>query len=313
MLEGACDVVADAGGAHLGDGEAAGGDDDGVGGYVSAGGVDEEAVGFGVGGRDRFDCGAGAGFDVGGDAFGFEHDDDLLRAAVAEELAEGFFVEGDVVLLDEGNEVAGGVAREGGAGEVRIFAEVVVGGDVGVGEVAAAAAGDKDFAAYTFAVFDQEGAASAFAGFDGGHHACGTCSEDDDVVMLVHFAVRLPACLFLHQTTEETAMKALPWIIAGAGVAAAAYILYNTPGPEYATGSDTIEGAARNVAQWGSKRRITGKGTNVVGKVKEGFARVTGDADLADEGVGQQIAGGLEDAAGAVAQAAGKTLHEFNR
>jgi uncharacterized protein YjbJ (UPF0337 family) len=108
-------------------------------------------------------------------------------------------------------------------------------------------------------------------------------------------------------------MKALPWIIAGAGIAAAAYVLYNTPGPEYATGSDTMESAARSTSQWGSKQRIAGKGTSVLGKVKEGFANATGNADLADEGVGQQVVGGLKDAAGKVAQAAGQTMHEFNR
>jgi uncharacterized protein YjbJ (UPF0337 family) len=114
-------------------------------------------------------------------------------------------------------------------------------------------------------------------------------------------------------TDRRIAMKTLPWIIAGAGLAAAAYVLYNTPGPEYATGSDTVEGAARQASQWGSKQRITGKGTGIVGKVKQGVANVTGNADLADEGAGQQVVGGLKDAVGKVAQAAGQTLHELNR
>jgi hypothetical protein len=39
-------------------------------------------------------------------------------------------------------------------------------------------------------------------------------------------------------------MKALPWIIAGTAIGVAAYVVLNTPGPEYATGNDTLEQAA---------------------------------------------------------------------
>jgi uncharacterized protein YjbJ (UPF0337 family) len=108
-------------------------------------------------------------------------------------------------------------------------------------------------------------------------------------------------------------MKTLPWIIAGAGAAAAIYILLNMPGPEYATGSDTMEDAARGTSKWGSKSRLSGAGGNLVGRVKEGFGRATGDADLMDEGAGDQVVGSLKNAAGKVAQAAGQTLHELNR
>ncbi len=108
-------------------------------------------------------------------------------------------------------------------------------------------------------------------------------------------------------------MKALPWIIAAAGLVAAAYVVANTPGPEYATGNDDIENAARRTSVWGSKNRISGSGTNLVGKLKEGFGNATGNADLANQGVVDQVAGSVKDAAGAVAQAAGQTIHDFNR
>ena len=48
--------------------------------------------------------------DFGLGAFAFEHGEDVLGGAVAEELAEGFFVVGDVVLFYEGDDVGGGVA-----------------------------------------------------------------------------------------------------------------------------------------------------------------------------------------------------------
>ena len=108
-------------------------------------------------------------------------------------------------------------------------------------------------------------------------------------------------------------MKSFPWILAAAGIGVAAYILYNTPGPQYATGNDDIEGAARSTAQWGSKTRLRGAGGKFVGKAKQAFGNVTGNPDLADEGVFDQVAGTVKDAAGAIGQAAGQTLHDFNR
>jgi len=108
-------------------------------------------------------------------------------------------------------------------------------------------------------------------------------------------------------------MKSLPWILAAVGLGVAAYIVINTPGPEYATGNDDIENAARKTSAWGSKNRITGTGTNLGGKLKEGLGNLTGNDDLANEGVVDQVAGKIKDAAGSVAQAAGQTIHEFNR
>jgi uncharacterized protein YjbJ (UPF0337 family) len=106
----------------------------------------------------------------------------------------------------------------------------------------------------------------------------------------------------------------LPFVLAlASGAAIAAYILINTPGPEYATGNDSLEDTARGTAQWGSKRRVASAGSSVLGKVKEGVGRVTGDDDLAADGLVDQAAGAVQNAAGKVAQAAGETLHELNR
>jgi uncharacterized protein YjbJ (UPF0337 family) len=108
-------------------------------------------------------------------------------------------------------------------------------------------------------------------------------------------------------------MKAFPWILAAVGIGVAAYVVANTPGPQYATGNDDIESAARRTSQWGSNKRVTGKGTRLGGKLKEGLGNLTGNPDLADEGLGDEIAGSVKDAAGSVAQAAGQTLHDLNR
>jgi uncharacterized protein YjbJ (UPF0337 family) len=108
-------------------------------------------------------------------------------------------------------------------------------------------------------------------------------------------------------------MKALTWVIAGVGVGVIAYIVLNQPGPEYATGDDDVEYAADRAALWGSKQRLYGAGRGVAGKVKEGVARITGDDQLAGEGMVDQVAGAVKDTAGRAAQAVGQTVHDLNR
>jgi len=108
-------------------------------------------------------------------------------------------------------------------------------------------------------------------------------------------------------------MKALPWVIAAGAVAAAAYILLNNLGPQADTGFDSVEDAAYRTAHWGSKNRLAGSGRNFAGRVKEGIGNLAGNPDLADEGVFDQVAGSVKDAAGTVAQAAGQTIHDLNR
>jgi uncharacterized protein YjbJ (UPF0337 family) len=108
-------------------------------------------------------------------------------------------------------------------------------------------------------------------------------------------------------------MKSLGWLAVGAGLAAAVYILLNQPGPQYATGIDEVEDAADRTSLWGSKQRFSGAGARLGGKVKEGFGQLTGNDELAGEGVADQLAGAVKDTAGKVAQAAGETIHELNR
>jgi uncharacterized protein YjbJ (UPF0337 family) len=108
-------------------------------------------------------------------------------------------------------------------------------------------------------------------------------------------------------------MKALPWTIAGISVGIAAYVLLNQPGPRYATGSDDVEDAAGKTSLWGSKQRLAGTGGGLAGQLKEGAGKLTGDDQLAAEGVVDQVAGAVRDTVGEAAQAAGQSLHELNR
>jgi uncharacterized protein YjbJ (UPF0337 family) len=108
-------------------------------------------------------------------------------------------------------------------------------------------------------------------------------------------------------------MKTLAWLVGGIGIGLAVYLVANAPGPEYATGSDNLENAARNTFGWGAKQRGRGLGSNIAGRVKEGLGNLTGNPDLADSGVADQVAGNVREGAGKVAQAAGQTLHDLNR
>jgi uncharacterized protein YjbJ (UPF0337 family) len=108
-------------------------------------------------------------------------------------------------------------------------------------------------------------------------------------------------------------MKSLTWVIAGVGVAIAAYIVFNQPGPQSATGDDDVEYAAGRTALWGSKERLSGTARGLAGRVKEGIGAATGNDQLADAGVGDQVTGALEDTAGKVAQSVGQTIHDLNR
>jgi uncharacterized protein YjbJ (UPF0337 family) len=108
-------------------------------------------------------------------------------------------------------------------------------------------------------------------------------------------------------------MKGFTWVIAGVGVAMAAYIVLNQPGPQYTTGEDDVEYAADRTALWGSKQRLSGTGGRLAGRLKQGLGRATGNDQLAGEGVADELAGAVKDTAGKVAQAAGQTIHDLNR
>ena len=109
-------------------------------------------------------------------------------------------------------------------------------------------------------------------------------------------------------------MKALPWIFAGVGAGiAAVYVLMNQPRMQAETGWDSVENTADRAFGWGSQNRVSGAARNIAGKVKEGVGRVAGDGRIVDEGVADQAVGSAKNAVGAVAQAAGETLHDLNR
>jgi uncharacterized protein YjbJ (UPF0337 family) len=107
-------------------------------------------------------------------------------------------------------------------------------------------------------------------------------------------------------------MKMFPWMIAAAGLGFAAYVVFNRSAM-YATGPGDAEDVGRMAFGWGTKQRASGVGGQLSGRLKEGVGRITGNDNLAGEGIADQAAGLAKDAAGSVAQAVGQTIHEFNR
>ena len=179
------DAITERGGADLRDRQSTGGDHQARGAKVSAVGLDREAFALGLaammanlmhGGRHRPLHAAVL-------AFGAQHVDDLLRGIVAEELAPIPFVEIDAVSLHKLDKIARRAARQRRAHEMRIEAEIVLGADPPIGEVAAAPAGDADLLGKPGGVIHQQHAASALAGGGGAHHAGGAGADDHDIEM----------------------------------------------------------------------------------------------------------------------------------
>jgi len=107
----------------------------------------------------------------------------------------------------------------------------------------------------------------------------------------------------------------LALLLAGGAIGAAVTILIlnSEREPEYATGYDGVERAAGKTFGWGTKQRAKGKMQSVVGDVKEGIGRFTGDADLEGEGSVDRMVGNVKDAVGEIGTAAAQTLHDLNR
>ena len=106
-------------------------------------------------------------------------------------------------------------------------------------------------------------------------------------------------------------MRASNLLLAGIGVGAIlTYALFYEPTLQQETGFDGVEDAANRVRRWGTKKRFGAGADTFVGLAKEGAGRVTGDDDLASEGIEDQAVESVKDTPG---QAVDETIHELNR
>jgi hypothetical protein len=170
-------VVAKGSGAHFGDGEAAGGNDENGGPKFRELGAQNE---FG-GSLDFADSCVQEDLHLGGAAFGFEHASDFGSRMVAKKLAESFLVKGDAVFPEESNEIGGCEAGERGFGKVRIGGDEILRRGANVGEIAAATARNEYLLADTFGVFEDGDTVAALPCLDGAKQTGGAAAENKDV------------------------------------------------------------------------------------------------------------------------------------
>ena len=144
---------------------------------------------------DPCDLLTSADFDVALFALRQQHRDDLFCRTVAEQLAERLFVPRNPVALDQVEEIARGVPRERGFGEMAIGREVVVGPGAQIGEIAPPAARDEDFLPHRLGLFEHQHAPPALPGDRGAEQSRSSAAQYDRI--MAHAMVRgrsLPAC-----------------------------------------------------------------------------------------------------------------------
>ena len=130
-----------------------------------------------------------------------QHIDQVLRRAVAKQLALVLLMEGHAVLLQQRDEIGRCVARQGAAAERRVLAQEMpvrlAHVQVAVGEVAATAAGDANFFSHFFAVVKDEDLQALLRGNTRAKQTGSTGAHNHNVkrfhaVSLVGVALTLP-------------------------------------------------------------------------------------------------------------------------
>jgi uncharacterized protein YjbJ (UPF0337 family) len=114
------------------------------------------------------------------------------------------------------------------------------------------------------------------------------------------------------------------WIAAGASLGIGAYIILNgNTSASYASDYDTDDASddlrsgarrfSRKASNWGTGQRVSGTIGEMGGRLKEGFGNVTGDDQVANEGVADQVVGAVKDTAGRAAHAVSDTVNDLTR
>lgn len=112
-----------------------------------------------------------------------QHFGDVARGAVAEELSQSLFVIGNVVFLDQRNEIRWRVARQRRLSKMRIGGEKVLRPTMEIGEIASASARDKNLFSDPVGGFEHNDPTPSLAGFDRAHEAGSATAEDKNVAI----------------------------------------------------------------------------------------------------------------------------------
>jgi uncharacterized protein YjbJ (UPF0337 family) len=107
-------------------------------------------------------------------------------------------------------------------------------------------------------------------------------------------------------------MKTFPWIAVGVGAGLTTYLLLERFTPGYAAVGSDIDNASGKMSLWGWKTRLKGKGTSLVGALKERAVQALENGQLVAEGLGDRAFGEAENIAGHVSETIGGKLHTVN-
>lgn len=105
-------------------------------------------------------------------------------------------------------------------------------------------------------------------------------------------------------------MSKILWLVGGTALALAVFAILNAP--ELAPVND-VDRAAGKLGEWGTKQRVGGAAGQLFGKAKQAVGDLAGSDNVSNEGVFDQAAGAVRNAAGQAAQALGSTVHDLNK
>ncbi len=105
-------------------------------------------------------------------------------------------------------------------------------------------------------------------------------------------------------------MRAGSLLLTGIGVGAVlTYALFYESTLQQEAEFDGVEDTANRMRRWGTEKRFGAGADTLVGRMKEGIGRTAGD----DDGIEDQVVGGVKNTVGRWGQAAGETVHDLNR
>ncbi len=109
-------------------------------------------------------------------------------------------------------------------------------------------------------------------------------------------------------------MNKFMWILGATCLGVAAYVLISEAQNNPRTaGYDGVDDLSDQVGDWGTKKRVSGTGGVLGGKLKQGFGKLTGDDELQGEGAVDEGTGRVKDLAGQAAHAVSDTIDDLRR
>lgn len=103
-------------------------------------------------------------------------------------------------------------------------------------------------------------------------------------------------------------MNKVLWFVTAASLGVVAYVLLNQSPMTAAAHGEDASGA---IGRWGTKKRVSGTGNQIAGKVKRGVGQAFGDDKLQGSGVVDQVKGAAQDLAGKATQTVRDTAQDL--